>query len=434
MTQDEVHDFSLFRLYVGNPDKSSRLIAKRILKDEDFVNRLSTYLSSNKEITPTNAKTKCESGVLYESYRDGSGQLRWRILTYNCGGSSSTIPIGSSTFMVFNRGITSLGGGGGTSGDDYEKPKYEVIKLDDSMPEGTVYSNDSEIERYLLEYQLVQLLQSNPFALIDNCDQLESWIEIAKHTPDSSVINKIKNLDDNYISIISGDWDIQYIKDASGPVVNMDYFPVRITKLPKDPKTGRTYTPEDFYNYVRINLDSFFSGSSTTFSPYNKDELNNWKSSNYIGTIMRFDIPIENKLGIVIGQQDGSVICSDQNERSWTFTTIESPIDHNHPVSGNRQFGIEQNNDGSYTFYTRGVDRIAESTDVFFGDLPTMNSAFEGGDDLWSAFQNNINNFVNSPENNGSAQIMQPEIDRPDWDKIKDVLEGNLPISEIGCN
>jgi hypothetical protein len=107
------------------------------------------------------------------------------------------------------------------------------------------------------------------------------------------VIDKIQDLDDNYLSIIRGDWDIQYIEEAKGPVVNMDYFSVDITQLPLNPETGQRFTLEGFFNYVRTNLDTFFENNSTEFGPYNDDEEAIWNSSNYLGAIMRFDIMVQ---------------------------------------------------------------------------------------------------------------------------------------------
>jgi hypothetical protein len=40
---------------------------------------------------------------------------------------------------------------------------------------------------------------------------------------------------------------------------------------------------------------------------------------------------------------------------SWIFTPIQSPEDQQHPVSGNREFGIKVQ-DGKMSFYTQGAD------------------------------------------------------------------------------
>jgi hypothetical protein len=297
--------------------------------------------------------------------------------------------------------------------------------------EGYVRDNNGNCvnELALLEAQLQNLLEENPFALLDiDCDQIEKWQALAQHKPSRAVIDKLNNLDENYTSIIAGDWDVQYIEDASGPVVNMDYFPVTITQLPNDPATGQTFSPEGFFNYVRTNLNDFFEDNSTTFGSYNETEGTIWGSSNYLGAIMRFEIHL------ILGMsQDGSVICSNQNSSSWTFTTIESPFDWSHPVSGNREFGLNQNLDGSFTFFTRGVDRVAESTDEFMGNLPLMETAFDGGEELWAKLQDNIESFVNDPINGGKAQKQTPTINRPNWEDVMDVLNGEKPISDLGC-
>jgi hypothetical protein len=244
------------------------------------------------------------------------------------------------------------------------------------------------------------------------------------------VIDKIQDLDDNYLSIIRGDWDIQYIEEAKGPVVNMDYFSVDITQLPLNPETGQRFTLEGFFNYVRTNLDTFFENNSTEFGPYNDDEEAIWNSSNYLGAIMRFDIMVQEIFGQEL-TQDGSVICSEQSLLGWTFTTIKSPEDWSHPVSGNREFGLQLDTDGSYNFFTRGVDRVADKEDVLIGSLPAVPTAFEGADELWNAFQDNLESFIST--NDGQAHKLPSQIDRPDWDKVRDVLEGSRPITDLGC-
>lgn len=157
-----------------------------------------------------------------------------------------------------------------------------------------------------------------------------------------------------------------------------------------------------------------------------------WQSPNPLGAIMRFDIPVS-LFGFLPGSQDGSVVCSKSQPLQWIFSTIKSHIDWNHPVSGNREFGISQNQDGTYTFYTRGVDRVAEPLDVLMGSLPLNQDAFEGADLLWTKFIQNLSNFINSPSNGGASAWETPIISRPDWKKVKDVLEGRRPITDLGC-
>ncbi|NQY28324.1 MAG: hypothetical protein HRT69_02525 [Flavobacteriaceae bacterium] len=44
------------------------------------------------------------------------------------------------------------------------------------------------------------------------------------------------------------------------------------------------------------------------------------------------------------------------------------------------------------------------------------------------------NNFVNDEINGGEGEIGQSSINRPQWDHVKDVLLGNKPISDLGCD
>ncbi|MEO6630354.1 MAG: hypothetical protein ABIN13_01490, partial [Mucilaginibacter sp.] len=141
---------------------------------------------------------------------------------------------------------------------------------------------------------------------------------------------------------------------------------------------------------------------------------------------------------------NGTVIESDyQSSPSGTyfrFSTLSSPLDFGHPVSGNRDFGIypDPNNPGSYTFYTMGVDRISDWQFAFansFGSGP--GAIFNGADALWTAMQNNMINYINS--HGGHAQFYPNHSNkaRPDWDLVKDYLEGRKTFEdlkqEMGC-
>ncbi len=59
--------------------------------------------------------------------------------------------------------------------------------------------------------------------------------------------------------------------------------------------------------------------------------------------------------------------------------------------------------------------------------------AIDGGDELWSTFQNNLELFINNPINGGVSQKQTPQIERPNWEDIQDILNGEKPISDLGC-
>jgi hypothetical protein len=114
-------------------------------------------------------------------------------------------------------------------------------------------------------------------------------------------------------------------------------------------------------------------------------------------------------------------------------------------LSGNRQFGLMNNYDGTYTLYTRGVDRITERFDNGSGNFLDLvddllnnedftKNPFVGADDLWSTFQDNLESYINSSTNGGTASKQIQKIDRVDWELVKDVLQGQKPISDLGCD
>lgn len=162
----------------------------------------------------------------------------------------------------------------------------------------------------------------------------------------------------------------------------------------------------------------------STFTPYNSygiDDSTIWNSNSPSGAIISIDIP---------GPDNATVITSFSSTDKWTFTTINEPKYGEHPVSGNRDFGYNDNGDGSYTFYTRGVDRLTS----WDGELLRLlgNVPFNSADNLWISFQNKVSQFVNT--HSGVSTTPNPEKYRPNWDLIKDVLDGKKPISSISKN
>ena len=93
-------------------------------------------------------------------------------------------------------------------------------------------------------------------------------------------------------------------------------------------------------------------------------------------------------------------------------------------------FGIKQNGDESYELYTRGVDRF--KSNVIENVLALTSNSFKGADLLWELIQENVEQFIQ--DNGSNASILSPDIERPDWELVKDVLTGVKPISSLGCH
>lgn len=295
---------------------------------------------------------------------------------------------------------------------------------------------DPEAENKVNNFiNLLLELEDNPNILIEiPCDQLPQWIQIAQYNLPQSVLNKVSNLQNQNSSAVPN-WDIQTLFGAGGAIVNMDFFPVTISQFPNNPNTNQPYSPEEFYNFFRLNINLFTQSSGVSFYPSTITGVNEstiWNSNNPLNAI----------LSINMQPDSGSVICSNYNTNSWYFTTLTTPwafswsqddYDGFHPVSGNREFGYYNDINGNSVFYVRGVDRIERGAVFTIADnTPWWDSPFSAADEKWNAMQENLKNYIET--NGGVAVINSDNIYRPNWNDIKDVLSGVKPLSDLGCD
>jgi hypothetical protein len=289
----------------------------------------------------------------------------------------------------------------------------------------TMMLENISFEEFILR-KVEDVLDNNPLALLEiDCGQIQYWQILAQHTAPQSVLNKIDALPSSW----TNSFYIQELDNAGGTAVNMDYFGVKVTTLPMKPNSNPAvrYTADEYLDYIRRNFNNFVDGS--TFEPYCEfasmcqTETDLWASSNPVGSIIYIDIPGD----------DGVVVCTKYTNNYWYFMTMNAPYAGNHPVSGTRQFGYETNADGSYSFFVRGTDRFNSNIveNLVYG-ITFGGDVFSGADTLWESFQTKLKDHVNN--NFGSSVIKQPTKNRPDWEKVKKVLKGELPITELGCN
>ena len=272
----------------------------------------------------------------------------------------------------------------------------------------------------------------NPNLLLDiDCaqlSQLDDWSLVATHSVPQTVKDKIQNIK-NQTSYYDN-WMITDLDNGLGARLNMDLFPVKITSLPNKPGTSQKYTPEEFFQFFRKNINLF----AEKFSPikddyYGIDDTALWFSNNPLGALIH----------IQINPDDGTVVCSGFSSNTWIFSTVKAPLDwyHDgiHPVAGNRAFSYYTNpNDGSITIYTRGVDRVSRN----YSDKAAIinhiieSLAFNGADNLWEDMQEKLKKHI--VDNGGQADIVPAVKYRPKYSKIKDYVKGKLPISSLSCN
>jgi len=267
--------------------------------------------------------------------------------------------------------------------------------------------------------ELYELLEDNPNALIEECFNdnpqypLSFWNDLINFQPPQSVIDHCEHL--NY--------SIQNMQHAWAPYVNLDYFSLTISDLPII--NGVQSTPGEFIEYIRLNFSDFDDDNLGEFSIIPSD-VNMWGSSIPLGTIFTINIaPIAGFLG-----DDGSITCSSYDDGCcWVFTTLN---DHNdnyqsdgtHPVSGNRQFGIISNQNGTYTFYTKGADRAS----TWFDNL-ISSYIYDGGTALWNTVITNVRNFVGID----NSTLVIPEVKKTNWMALKVMLQSNQIIDHVPC-
>ncbi len=295
---------------------------------------------------------------------------------------------------------------------------------------------------------LQNLVNTNPYFLVGSpCDFLNQFYWIGNFQVPLIVNNRIDSINQAYVNsngpnvyqnFLETPFYVRDLNSAYGTVINCDYFPIRITSLPT--VNGVLWTPQQLFDFFRRNINQFINTGIADFQPYYDtyflNDSTKWFSSNPLGSLLHLDMI-----------NDGTVVVSDYwstvDSSRFIVSTLRSPLDGIHPVSGNRTWGIgpDHANPGGYIFYTSAVDRI---TNPFFdlfndiGELTPITSGFEAADNLWRSLQDGMINFIQA--NNGSAAryVAVPEVTfRPPWFVMREFLRGNLTLQQlkeaIGC-
>lgn len=255
-------------------------------------------------------------------------------------------------------------------------------------------------------------LETNP------CGEISPWNSLLKHQTPTALNAKIEALKKE------GKFEIQTLDDAGGKIVNLDYFPVTIKIFPKNPETGTTFTPETFLTYLRLHFNDFVNPKLATFSPSIKtgfDEKALWESDKPEGAVIHIHIPLP--------AGDGSVICTEYASDHWVYATLRTPwrpfstgYDGKHPVSGYRRVGFTKNTDGSFTYYTKGVDKMTAKMQARAAEN-LMKNPFKGADKLWNSLREGIYNFI--MKNGGSAVSLDStpvEVHHLKWKEVKECI------------
>lgn len=374
---------------------------------------------------------------------------------------------GGSTPPSNNTHDNTLIPSGGTGTDPNEWPPTQVpdpenpspiidkfFPIEAENPVGFGLGKDENGFYYSKITALQAYVQSNPYGMLD-CNDINNMPmpmmqEIGSYQVSQFVLDRIQNIiNTNSPAYTSNNTFIQDINDGVG-VINMDYFPVQITQLPKK-SNGQTMSPLEFLEFFRKNITpTFTSGNSATFEPFthyvagsiNIDEtfIYNSNSTSSLGSWVHIHIPINESVYFPM-RNNGTVVLSNYftnfvlNDYYFTFTTLATLKDGTHPVAGNRRFGMKPDPNGGWVFYISGVDRCYGWYMLFEG---AQNSAFTNADILWQNIQNNVVSYIIN--NQGFAGFYSPmnKKIRVNWEgAVKSFLKGEINLNTLkallGC-
>ena len=114
--------------------------------------------------------------------------------------------------------------------------------------------------------------------------------------------------------------------------------------------------------------------------------------------------------GAAVHVDDGSVVSAKSTSTHWIFSTIWTFRDGEHPVSGNREFGVATDDTGTI-FYTRGADRPTGVIDSSLSD-----TVFGAADKLWRSLLAGVIRLCVG--NGGSAAVERFTGNRYDWETV----------------
>jgi len=219
----------------------------------------------------------------------------------------------------------------------------------------------------------------------------------------------------SYVDV--NEFEIQEIKDGWGDI-NLDKYSLNITQFPNG------YTPQMLFEEIRTHFSDFLTGgniigTSVELEPYSVADGIKWNSGSPIGAAMDFDNLMDTS----------TVVCTEYNynEMYWTFTTVRSLDHQGHFVSGHRQFGIEVESNGSYSFYLRGADRLGQWIDYAANNLTPGIDDFlfnEAADATWKNLMTNLEKFIT---NKNGASVRPFDRNKEDYAKRYDYNEADCP-------
>jgi hypothetical protein len=128
--------------------------------------------------------------------------------------------------------------------------------------------------------------------------------------------------------------------------------------------------------------------TDVTLEPYSDQDGITWNSDNPVGASMDFNTIFDTS----------TVYCVEYNEDEmyWVFATVTSYDHQGHFVAGVRQFGLEPNGSGGYSFYVRAADRLGGVLDYVANGLSGDEEVLftQAGDKTWKNLMENTTALI----------------------------------------
>lgn len=144
----------------------------------------------------------------------------------------------------------------------------------------------------------------------------------------------------------------RYSDDGDGPL-SLDYYSLTFDS------GGRK--PIQWMNDFRANIDKrIFTGTAFAVKPLDAANAERWSSSSPVGALLVFDLSPP--------PERGAVVVSCKTAASFAISTVRIEADPgigDHPVSGHRGFAFIANDDGSITFFSKGIGRRKSNNEGF---------------------------------------------------------------------
>jgi hypothetical protein len=263
--------------------------------------------------------------------------------------------------------------------------------------------------------ELFELLKNNPDALFEDCaDEVEPWADLDSFVPSGDALDKLERLDQ---------YTLQTIQNAYSRLINLDRFAIKMDVLPFN-QSGERFTPSEFFDHIRRDIETF----APKFGFDNDTERDLWLSDDPYTAIANITLVD----GIVGNLADGDVMCTQYTECCWIFSTIRGLFfeSGDHPVSGNRKFGYNFDEEsGEFEFYIQGADRVTRP----WHNLAVFdNLIYDQGADFWNEFMKDLKVETLRLQGNVS-EISEPVSLRPNWNRIKDKLISDEPLTIVPC-